>query len=353
MGEPSQEALDEALVALAGFGPDLRNGNTNHGPMAAEALCALGRHDAVFPFIERYRAELLPMPSRVERIDAASWRAALAKPERAGDWSAFFADELAEAPWREVLDRWAGRLAPGLSAAATHGVIRVGHAARALAAHESRERVRELADALGSWACTYQELPSGPLANDGARPLAPAEAFAQVPICPPERRRFRGSIVSALEGLEDFPEFAPVIALVDVSGDVRARLAELTRLFARVYVANAHDTLTSIVFIHGITSATALGHLLPHLSEANQRAGLRYAWQAGCALYTAFGRAAPAREVGPATLDRDALVERAVAHGDEHAIKLAEACLARHALAPDPAYLAAAESALRLLPAAA
>jgi hypothetical protein len=94
MGEPSQEALDEALVALAGFGPDLRNGNTNHGPMAAEALCALGRHDAVFPFIERYRAELLPMPSRVERIDAASWRAALAKPERAGDWSAFFADEL-------------------------------------------------------------------------------------------------------------------------------------------------------------------------------------------------------------------------------------------------------------------
>jgi hypothetical protein len=40
---------------------------------------------------------------------------------------------------------------------------------------------------------------------------------------------------------------------------------------------NAHDTLTSIVFIHGITSATALGHLLPHLSEANRRAALRYA----------------------------------------------------------------------------
>ncbi len=351
MGDPSQDTLDEALVELAPFGPDLRNGNTNHAPMAAEALCALGRHDAVYPFLERYRAELLPMPPTAERIDPAHWRVALARPERAGDWSAFFAEELASAPWREVLDRWTGRLAPGLSAAATHGVIRVGHAARGLAARESPGRVRELADALGSWACTYQELPT---ARGGMRGrLAPSDAFASVPIAPPERRRFRGSIVSALEGLDEFPEFAPVIDLFDPTGDPSARLAQLTRLFARVYVANAHDTLTSIVFIHGVTSATALGHLLPHLSDANARAALRYAWQAGCALYTAFGRAAPAREVAPPASSAERLVERAVAHGDEHAIKLAEACLARHALDPDPAYFAAAESALALLPRAA
>jgi len=350
MGKAEHDSLDQALAALAGFGPDLANGNTNHAPMAVEALCELGRHDAVFPFIERYRAELLPMPSARERIDPANWRAALAKPERAGDWSAFFAEELAEAPWRDVLDRWAGRLAPGLSAAATHGVIRVGHAVRSLDARESRERVRELADALGSWACTYQELPTARSAEAPA--LGPAEAFARVPICPPERRRFRGSIVSALEGLDDFPEFAPVIGWADLSGDGGERLAELTRLFARVYVSNAHDVLTSIVFIHGITSATALGHLLPHLSDANAGAVLRYGWQAGCALYTAFGRAAPAREVEPTRLGAAELVDRAVAHGDEHAIKLAEACLTRNALAPDPAYLAAAESALRLLPAA-
>jgi len=290
------------------------------------------------------------MPPIGERIDPDDWRPALAKPERAGDWSAFFADELADEPWRRVLDRWAGRLAPGLSAAATHGVIRVGHAARALGARESRERIRELGDALGSWACTYQELPAAQ-ATTGAV-LPPAEAFARVPICPPEKRRFRGSIVSALEGLDDFPEFAPVIGWADLSGDPSQRLAELTRLFARVYAANVHDFLTSIVFIHGITSAAALGHLLPYLSEPNARAALRYAWQAGCALYTAFGRAAPAGEVAPATLGEAELVARAVAHGDEHAIKITEACLARNALAPDPAYLAAAESALRLLPAA-
>ena len=184
MGDPSQDTLDEALVELAPFGPDLRNGNTNHAPMAAEALCALGRHDAVYPFLERYRAELLPMPPTTERIDPAHWRVALARPERAGDWSAFFAEELASAPWREVLDRWTGRLAPGLSAAATHGVIRVGHAARGLAARESPARVRELADALGSWACTYQELPTA--RRRRCQTLAPTDAFASVPIA---RRR--------------------------------------------------------------------------------------------------------------------------------------------------------------------
>lgn len=345
MGEASQDVLDEAFAELAQFGPDLANGNTNHAPMAVEALCALGRHDAVFPFIARYRAELLPMPPARERIDSENWRAALA-----GDWSAFFAEELASVPWRAVLDRWTGRLAPGLSAAATHGVIRVGHAARALAARESRIRVRELADALGSWACTYQELPTR-RGNPG-RALAPDEAFAHVPLCPPERRVFRGSIVSALEGLDGFPEFAPVIDLADLSGDPKARLAELCALFARVCAANSRDVLSSIVFVHGITSAAALGHLLPHLSEANQRAALHYAWQAGCALYTAFGHTAPARELAPPA-GAETLAERAVAHGDEHAIKVSEACLARHALGPDPAYLVAAESALRLLPRAA
>lgn len=345
---PAYESLDAALERLAPFGPDLRNGNTSHAPMAVEALCALGRPDAISPWLDYYRAELLPLPARVERVTAQNWRAALGKAERAADWNAFFAEELRGAPWREVLDRWVGRLAPGLCAAATHGVIRVGHAVRALSLKESPARVRELADALGSWAYAYQELPT---AAGAGRGLPAREAIARVPVAPAEKRRFKGSIVSALEGLTDFPEFAPAIDLLAPAGDPAAQLGDLTQTFARVYVANAHDFLTSIVFIHGITSATALGHLLPHLSEANQRAALRFAWQAGAALYSAFG--ARPEPIGDVALPRDSaetLAARAVAHGDEHAIKLAEACLTRHSLRPDPAYLAAIESALVLLP---
>ena len=347
--KPAYESLDEALEALAPYGPDLRNGNTNHAPMAVEALCALGRPEAVFPWLERYRAELLPMPARSERISAQSWRGALARPERAGDWSAFFAEELLAAPWGEVLDRWVGRLAPGLCASATHGLIRVAHAVRALALGESAPRLRELADALASWAFAYQELPTTEAPGE---PAAPARvAIRRVPVVPKDRRRFSGTIVSSLEALDRFPEFAPAIDLLEIGADPAAQLAELTQVFARVYVANAYDTLTSIVFIHGITSATALGHLLPHLSPANQRAAMRFAWQAGAALYAAFGTLPePAREVEAPRDAPDILAERAVAHGDEHAIKLAEACLARNAIRPDPAYLAAIESALRLLP---
>ncbi|HTO72034.1 MAG TPA: questin oxidase family protein [Myxococcota bacterium] len=346
--KPDYDSLDETLRDLAAYGPDLANGNTNHAPMAVEALCALGRADAAPAWLARYRAQLLPMPERRERITQASWRSALARTERAGDWSDFFREELANEPWRAVLDRWVGRLAPALCASAAHGVIRVGHAARALAHGESPERVRELADALASWAFAWQVLPTSTAPAAKAYPAA--EALAHVPVAPPERRVFKGSIVSALEGLDQFPEFAPAIDLLALGPDPAAQLAELTEVFARVYVANAHDVLTCIVFVHGVTSVTALGHLLPFLSPAHQRAGMRFAWQTGAALYAAFGKSAPAREIEPPRESLEVLAERAVAHGDEHAIKLAEACLARNAIRPHPAYSAAVASALRLLP---
>ena len=59
-------------------------------------------------------------------------------------WCEFFAAELRVVPWQAVLDTWMLRLAPGISAAATHGAIRVGHAVRALSREETPARRREL-----------------------------------------------------------------------------------------------------------------------------------------------------------------------------------------------------------------
>ena len=59
---PCYASLDEALELLAPYGIELKNGNSNHAPMAAEALCALGRPEAVMPWIERYRERMLPRP---------------------------------------------------------------------------------------------------------------------------------------------------------------------------------------------------------------------------------------------------------------------------------------------------
>jgi hypothetical protein len=336
----SYDSLDDALERLSGYGPGLGNGNFNHAPMVAEALCAMGRPEAVMPWIERYRDRLVARRPASERIDTAEWRAALGRREWFAAWSALFAEELREATWRDVLDRWVGRLAPGVSAAATHGAIRVGHAVRALAAGESPQRLAGLADALASWATSYSELTAAGGLGNGS--LTPREAIARVPIVPPERRR-PGNITAALAGLDEFPDFAPVIGLVDLMGDIDGSIAQLTDLFARVYLANVSNALTAIVFIHGVTSLAALGHVVPHVGDATARRVLRYGWQASCGLYACFGNGTGfAAEVAARDEDAPTLIDQAVAHGDEHVLKFTEACLSRDARDSSPAYRAAA-----------
>ena len=202
-------ALDPALEIIHRTSPDLRNGNSNHAPMAVEALCAMGRADAVARWLEGYRKEMMPREKPHLRIARDDWRSALGRVERAADWAAFFENELDEAPWRDVLERWTARFAPGISASATHGVIRVGHAARSLAEAESPARRHELADGLGYWAATFQTLPAD--LSTPAIAMIPREAIFKVATVPREHRRYAGSIVSSLRALEEFPEFAPAI----------------------------------------------------------------------------------------------------------------------------------------------
>ena len=176
MPAPAYAPLDDALEMLAPYGIGLANGNFNHAPMVAEALCALGRPDAVFPWIEAYRPRLTPRPvAGDEIIDWSRYRDHLGRRDSFPDWSRLFAAELATEPWRRVLDRWAARLAPGYSGAATHGAIRVGHAVRALTEAETRVRLRELADALASWAASYAELPTA-TGTVGRRAISPSRS---------------------------------------------------------------------------------------------------------------------------------------------------------------------------------
>ncbi|MGH7048218.1 MAG: questin oxidase family protein [Stellaceae bacterium] len=339
MSAPLYISLDEALELIAPYGMSLKNGNSNHAPMVAEALCAMGRPEAVLPWIERYQERMAPRPPAAERIADDSWHEALGRRERFGDWSAYFSEELQQAAWREILDRWVGRLAAGFCAAATHGPIRVGHAVRALAECETPARRRELADALAGWATAWQTLPG---ARTNSETALPRDAIARIPLVPPNHRK-RGNIVSALGALEAFPAFAAAIGLIDIGGLIAPLVAGLTETFARVYLANAHDVPTTIAFIHGVTSEAAVGNIVPHIGEATARIALRYAWQAGCGLYACFGRTpAAADEVDTPDISEADLVARALANGDEHLIKFTEACLTRHRLLPSPAYPAAA-----------
>jgi hypothetical protein len=345
---PDYAAIDAALDFLAPYGPDLANGMTSHAPMVAEAMIALDRAHAVLPWLEKARPELTPRPAAVAAIEPSAWRSALGREERFSDWSAFFAAELAEARWQRVLARWAERLAPGICAAATHGVLRAGHAARSLAHGESPARIRELADGLALWASAYQTLPAPTQRSVGT--LGAREAIDVVPVVPLGERRFTGTIVGSLAALGEQPAFAAAIDLLDVRPRAAAVVTGLTETFARVFLANARDCLSTIVFVHGVTSAAALRSLLPHLDDAAARAAIAFAWQAGAGLYAAFATApACAGPIEPPLATREELIDRAIASGDDHAIKLTEACLREHAIAGSPVYLAAAQRGLEML----
>lgn len=339
--------MEPALEMLAAYGPDLRNGLTSHAPMAAEALVALGRADAVMPWLEDYREGLAPRPRTRERILGEGWREALGATDRTQDWYEFFIERLQEAPWREVLELWGARLAPAICASAAHGVIRVGHAVRSLQDAPSPARIRELAEGLGYWAANYQTLPTAAATPAGLRAR---DAIAKVSIVPPEQRKFTGTIVSSLEALEEFPPFATVIGLLDVRDPLGGVLSDLSETFTRVYLSNAHDVLSTIVFVHGVTSVAAVRSMLPHLSDDTARQLTRYAWQASCGLYSAFGSAAPRTgEVDSPRESRETLIDLAIANGDEHAIKFTEVCLREFDLNPSPVYLAAARHVLGAL----
>ena len=144
--EPSVTGtLDEAYQRLHATGPEFDGWLSNHGPMAAEAMVRHGHADRVHRWLDVYMRRLDEFPRGSGQI-GASWQEALGDPRRIADWTAYFRREVAEQPWRLVLETWWLRLLPGVAAAATHGVIRVGHAVRALTEDgEDTDHLTELA----------------------------------------------------------------------------------------------------------------------------------------------------------------------------------------------------------------
>ena len=337
--------MDAALVYLSDYGPDLSNGFTNHAPMVSEALSAMGRADAILPWIkDNWPMRGLMMPRRAPSHSITDWQAALGN-RAPFDWSAFLMEELQNTGWQDFVARWTARLAPGACSDAAHGIIRAGHAVRSMGEAQTPERLRELADAFGLWAADYETLP---VADYAGTPRPPREAIMLVPFSPGDARIKRGGFTTGLRSLNSFPGFAPVIGMIDVSG--AQTLSQITETFARVFLANAHDPYTVIAFVHSVTACVALRSLAPYLGEDAARAALRYAWQTGAALYCVYGTAQPDwSEVPPPPETQQDVIAQAIATADDHAIKFTEACLREYAIHPDPVYLAAARHAIGIL----
>lgn len=326
---------DEALELFEGCGAEFAGGLANHGPMAADALLAMGRPEAVVGWSERYRTRLDDAESPTWPIVAAEWREALGDPARMADWVAFFEREMADETWPNVLRTWVPRLAPGFLASGTHGMLRTAHAVRALDAYDSPGRRAELSRGLALWAARYASLPVLPYAGQA---LELVEAVGRVPIVPKSERQSRGFLTDTVLQLADRPEFAPTIGLLSLEGPIGPQLSRFTRVFAQMYLENAR---TPIPFIHSVTAPSAIRMLEPHIGEGGARDLLRYAWQAAAGFLAVYSNPGdPASAAEPAALAD--LPDRAIASGDEHAIKFTEACLREYAISGDEVFVLAA-----------
>ena len=340
------DALDDALTVLAATAPNYGPvGLANHGPMVAEALAHLGRHDAIPGWVDGYRARLDAAPAPGRPLAEEEWPGALGQEARYPEWLALFEREIADRPVAAVVGEWVPRLLPGTVGAATHGLIRTGHALRGLGAADTPPRRLEVAHGLAFWASSYEELPGPPLliGNEGV-----AFALADLPYLPEDAPAafLISDRVAAVADIAD--EFEQAVASLGWTEGPVELLDQLATGGSVAYLRNADDG-GAIGLLHAVTSPLACELVLPWLAPEDRDAALGYVWQAAAALHVAYAidRATPVPADAPPSAEE--LVERALSSGDEHAIKLTEAALRSFGRTGDAALLlAAADACARL-----
>ncbi len=340
--------LDQALDLLRETGPEFGAGYSNHGPMATEALVALGRGEEVVPWVLSYRTNLENLPTSRQQLRGVGQQEALGRYDLFPEWLDLTRGQVPDFGWRTVVARWIPTLAGGLSGAAMHGLIRTAHAVRALERYETPERVEELSRALAYWAARYQAMPM----TGAERGLLPSRAVHSVASA---RGHIGGRLINdRLAELATFGPFSSAASLVEpVSVDRHLFLDDLTRTFADIYLANVQaGSRASIAFIHGVTGPHAVRHLLDHVDHGTGDELLVRVWQAAAGIYSAYGEPGTVSTYAPDDQrDVEDIVEQAIRTGDEHAIKFVEACLDEHQRNRDPLFVAAAaDVAARLTP---
>ncbi|MGI5347224.1 questin oxidase family protein [Streptomyces sp. CA-250714] len=321
--------LDEALERLHTSGPEREGWLSNHAPMAVEALVRHGQAPAVHRWIDAYRDKLEDMPGRDSPVTETNWRAALGDPRRLTDWISYFTHQVEERPWQDVLALWWPRLLPGISAGATHPVIRTGHAVRALLADggQTAPRRTELAHALGYWAARHSTLPGVELLPAAASADAGYDA---VPLIAEQS----GGIRERLARITSLPRRPRPAgrAEEDAAGAggtdpdrARADLEEIVRAATRRYATHAHGS--PVMLVHAATAPNAVLRVLPALPRTLWAVSADAAWTASAAVTAVYAPTEGVPVPSAGSVAPEEAFARAAAHGDEHAIKFADTAL--------------------------
>lgn len=281
---PGEAVLDKVYADFAGSDPfQPFTGFIDHTVMGAEALVGLGLGDKV----EGWLAQSRPRPFRAPAagIDIENdWQQALGRRETYGDWIAYFDRVLAEQPHAGVLAVWVPRFAHDPGSLLFHGLIRAGHATRALEQRDTPARRGELARALSLWAIGVRAAPSETPSN-GA-------------------------------------EFETML--------------DYARRGAGAYLRSP-----SIVTLHYVTGPMGYMLLGKHLGGAAHRIAAAGFARTHSRLHGADGAA-----VGPAPVFERAQIEALARQADVHAIKLTEAAFRAYEATGDSVFLRAVAQVL-------
>lgn len=343
--------LNEAYERFRSTGPEWGEDHlTNHGPMVAEVLVRRGNADLVDRWVDAYAQRLDELPGPTDRVTDDNWRAALGAGSRVGDWSAYFANELAEHPWREVLAAWWPRLLPGILAGTTHGVIRVGHVVRVLQiGAESETTLTELAHGLAFWASNARNLP---VTVEPAGTLDPAQAVPAIARVPSQSGRVADRL-GQLPTLTSWHDSVAALRPATTPEEARTRLTELVAAATEHYLGHGHGS--PVLLVHTATAPNAVLHLLPVLPRELWIPSLNAAWATTAAIIAGYAppEGAPRTALPTVAPSSDAAanaLDRAFEHGDEHVIKFTDTAAEVYTRTGSTDALAAAARIADLIP---
>ena len=312
--------LAQLLTESQSYDPEYGGGLCNHLPMALTALDQMGATPAQLNDYRRTHVSWLErLPERAAAPDRA-WP--FRKADRAGfvDLQADFRQRIARQGWEPVLRAALPDLAPGLSAAAFHGLIRT--AMGVTSRHDG-----EIAAGLAYWAAHWQRLGvrlGAPAENEpSADPLALLERVRTDPRFAFDPKAAPGLIDDAMLAVGGLSGFGEVIDWLDIE---RCSITDIARAGAALYGATGDFTA-----LHAVTATQAVTVLLPYVRSKTGL--LPWLWQGLAAAYIAIGR--------PALPDADTLaawrvaetpawpelMNSALAQDDEHAVKLCYSAL--------------------------
>lgn len=194
---------------------------------------------------------------------------------------------------------------------------------------------------LALWAARYQLLPGSPGLTG---PADAVTAVASLPRLDPSEPSAGPGIAGRLPAIVRLRDFPDALDRWGAPVDPDAALTAMIGAAARVLAARDD---APIAYCHTVTAPAALRLILPDLPTELRLATVSAGWQVVGGVIAAF--AAPpnpterlAIHVDPSSL-LAGLGPRAVEHGDEHVIKLAEAALREFDISGDATVLVAAD----------